>query len=171
MSGPDIGNVIEKLIPKFWPFLIQLLAFLILFVAVFFLAYKPVKNFLKKRNDYVKHNIDESRKNEQLSLDKLKAADENLNKSYQEARVIINNAKEDALKEREAIIALAKEDAKKEKLKAQEDIKLAIKKSEDEIHKEMVDIALLASEKILEREVNKKDNTRRVNEFIKDLQN
>ena len=45
-----------------------------------------------------------------------------------------------------------------------------IKKSKDEIHQEMVDIALLASEKILEREVSSSDNQKRVDSFIKDIQ-
>ena len=162
-------DAISKLIPKFWPFLIQLLAFLVLFVAVFFLAYKPVKKFLKKRNDYVINNIEESKKNELASIEKLKQADETLAQSYKDAKVILADAKKDALKERSDIIAKAKEDARKEKLKAEEDIKLAVKKSQDDIHKEMVDVALLASEKILQREVNKIDNQKRINDFIKDL--
>ncbi len=170
MSGPDIGNVIEKLIPKFWPFFIQLLAFLILFTAVFFLAYKPVKNFLKKRNDYIKKNIDEAKKNELLSIDKLNEAEASLNKSYKQAKEIVNQAKIDANKERMIIISKAKEDAKLEKLKAKKEIENEIKQSEDKIHQEMVNIAMLASEKILEREVNAKDNKRRINNFIKDIQ-
>lgn len=169
-SGPiNPDDILPKIIPTFWPFLVQLLAFLILFVAVFFLAYKPVKKYLKKRNDYIKNNIDTAHNNAVASEAKLVEADERINASYKEANVIVNQAKEDAMKEREAIIAQAQLDAKREKEKAEQEIALEVKKKEEEIHQEMVDVALLASEKILEREVNDKDNKKRVDNFIKDL--
>ncbi len=168
-STPDIGDVISKLIPKFWPFMIQLTAFIILFIAVFFLAYKPVKKFLKKRNDYVNKNIEESKKNEEKSLEKLKEIDNKLNESYKEAKKIVSDAKKDANVIKEQIVQEAKEEAKLELEKAKVDIENEVKKNKENIHKEMVDIALLASSKILEREVSTKDNEKRVDSFIKDL--
>lgn len=169
-SSPiDPESILPKIIPTFWPFLTQLIAFIILFIAVFFLAYKPVKKFLKKRNDYVKSNIDASHENELKSAEKLQEADNKLNASFKEAKQIIANAKMDAEKTRAEIIAKAKDEARLEVDKAKEEIALEIKKSQDAINQEMVDIALSASEKILEREVNKKDNARRVEEFIHDL--
>jgi len=168
-SGPDIGDPIEKLIPTLWPFLISLAAFIVLFIAVFFLAYKPIKKFLKKRNEYIKKNIDESRENNLQSIDTLNDAKDKLTKANAEAKDIVKQAKELANSERAAIIETAKEDAKKEMLKAKEEIKAEVKKNEENIKHEMIDIALLASSKILEREVNKEDNEKRVNDFIKDL--
>lgn len=165
----DPESILPKIIPTFWPFLTQLLAFIILFVAVFFLAYKPVKKFLKKRNEYVENNIKQSKANELKSEELLKTADAKVNASYQEAKKIIAEAKVNANKEGAAIIEKAKDEAKREKLRAEEDIALEIKKSQDNIHQEMVDIALSASEKVLAREVNKKDNTKRINDFIRDL--
>lgn len=167
----DPGEISAKISFNLWSFLVQFIAFLILVVAVFFLAYKPVKKFLKKRNEYVKNNIDTSRKNELASEEKLKAAEASLTSSYKEAKKIIAHAKEDAEQERALIINKAKEEARFEKIKASEEIQAEIRKSQDQIHKEMVDIALLASEKILEREVSSKDNQKRVDSFIKDIQN
>ncbi|MCQ2796594.1 MAG: ATP synthase F0 subunit B [Bacilli bacterium] len=166
----DPESILPKISINLWSFLTQMIAFLILVIAVFFLAYKPVKKFLKKRNEYVKSNIDMSRKNELASEEKLKAADDRVNSSYKEAKEIISAAKIDAEKERALIISKAKDEAKFEKIKASEEIEAEIKKSQDEIHKEMVDIALLASEKILEREVTTADNKKRVDNFIKDIQ-
>ena len=133
--------------------------------------YKPVKKFLKKRNEYVKNNIDMSKENELKSEEKLKSAEASLTSSYKEAKKIIENAKEDAEKERALIINKAKDEAKLEKIKASEEIEAEIKKSQDDIHQQMVDIALLASEKILEREVSTVDNQKRVDSFIKDIKN
>ena len=166
----DPESILPKISINLWSFLAQMIAFIILVVAIFFLAYKPVKKFLKKRNEYVKSNIEASRENELASEEKLKVANEQLTSSYKEAKQIISTAKVDAEKERAKIISQAKEEAKLEKIKASEEIELEIKKSKDEIHQEMVDIALLASEKILEREVSSSDNQKRVDSFIKDIQ-
>lgn len=169
-SGPiNPDDILPKIIPTFWPFLVQLIAFLILFVAVFFLAYKPVKKFLKKRNDYVKSNIDNARNNAMLSEAKILEADERINASYKEANAIVNQAKIDANKVKEEIVLKAQEEAKREKEKAEQEIALEVKKKEEEIHHEMVNVALLASEKILEREISDADNQKRVDNFIKDL--
>ena len=128
----------------------------------------PPKNYDKK---YIKNNIEASRENELVSEEKLKVANEQLTSSYKEAKQIIAKAKDTAENERALIIAKAKDEAKQEKLKASEEIEAEIKKSRDDIHKEMVDIALLASEKILEREVTTADNQKRVDNFIKDIKN
>lgn len=170
-SPIDPGSILPKISINLWSFITQMIAFLILVVAVFFLAYKPVKKLLKKRNDYVKNNIDASKANALASEEKLKAAEANLTSSYKEAKQIIAKAKDTAENERALIISKAKDEAKLEKIKASEEIEAEIKKSRDDIHKEMVDIALLASEKILEREVTTADNQKRVDNFIKDIKN
>ena len=50
MSAKDF---IEKLIPNFWSFLIQLLSLIVLIVVIIVFAYKPVKKILKTRQDYI----------------------------------------------------------------------------------------------------------------------
>ncbi|MCQ2794499.1 MAG: ATP synthase F0 subunit B [Bacilli bacterium] len=169
-SSPiDPESILPNIIPTFWPFITQLLAFIILFVVVFFLFYKPVKKLLAKRNEFVKNNIDQAKANEVKSEALLKEADEKLNASYREAKTVIKQAKVDAENVRANILARAKDEAKNEMLRAQENIAEEVKRSEAAIHREMVDIAFSASEKILAREVNKKDNVKRVNAFIHDL--
>ena len=54
---------------------------------------------------------------------------------------------------------------------AEEDIERSKEEAKEEIRKEMVSIALSASEEVLKREVNEKDNARVVANFIKDLDN
>ena len=53
---------IDKLIPNFWSFLIQLLALVVLIIATIFLAYKPVKKMLAKRQNCIEENILEAEK-------------------------------------------------------------------------------------------------------------
>ena len=76
---------IDKLIPNFWSFLIQLLALVVLIIATIFLAYKPVKKMLAKRQEHIEENILQAeeakakaiiheREASQLLLDKRKEA-------------------------------------------------------------------------------------------------
>ena len=52
---------------------------------------------------------------------------------------------------------------------AEEDIQKSRQEALDDIHKEIVEVALLTSSEILKREVNTKDNARLAEEFIEKL--
>ena len=57
------------------------------------------------------------------------------------------------------------------KLRTQEEIEREKQAAVEDIKKQIVDVALQASEVVLNREVNQDDNTRLVNDFIKDIVN
>lgn len=165
----DSDSILNKLIPNFWAFIINLAAFIVMCLIVLFLAYKPVKKILKERHDYVQGNIKTSEDNLKISENKIKLAENTIKDSKKEAENIINSAKDAANRVGEEIVNKAKEDAKREVLKAKEEINYEIEKSKDEMHKEIVDVSLLASEKILEREINKEDNAKLVDDFINEM--
>ncbi len=159
-------SFLDKLFPSPYDFLATFLAFIVLILIVFFFAYKPVKRLLKKRADYVEGKITDAEKMNSEALENKKISEENISLSKKEAMKII----EDASKDKEKIIKEAKEEAleaaNKEYEKKKEAYLADVKKAEAEIKQEMVDIALLASKEILEREVNTKDNERLVEDFI-----
>lgn len=165
----DSDSILDKLIPNFWAFIINLAAFIVMCLIVLFFAYKPVKKILKQRHDYVQGNIKNSEDNLKISENKILKAEATIKESKKEAEDIINAAKVAANRVSDEIINNAKEDAKKEVLKAKEEINYEVEKSKDDIHKEIVDVSLLASEKILEREINKEDNEKIINDFINEL--
>ena len=163
-------EIIEKLIPNFWDFLIQLLAFIVLIVIVFFVAYKPVKKLSAKRKEYVESNILGSEKAKLEAEEYLKASKEGVEKSKLEARQIVADAKKSAEKEAEEIKAKAQEEAQQAKRKADEEIEEAKRKSRQDVHREIVDVAIASSEKVLGREVNKQDEERLLDDFVKGLE-
>ena len=61
--GEVIKTISEKLVPNLLSFVVQFLSFLVLIIAVFVLAYKPVKKILKKRADYIENEINEAKQN------------------------------------------------------------------------------------------------------------
>ena len=84
------------------------------------------------------------------------------------------------LKVRDAILSASdelfgncatKEEAQAKKEKALRDIEKQKLEAQEDIHREIVDVALLAAQKIVEREIDENDNTRLVEDFIKEVKN
>ena len=88
-----------------------------------------------------------------------------------EARKIKEEAENQALEVRKEILLKAEEEAQAKKDKALRDIEKQKLEAKEDIHREIVGVALLAAQKIVEREIDEKDNTRLVEDFIKDVKN
>ena len=153
-----------------WDFLAVFLAFIVLLLVAFFVAYKPIKKFIKNRADYVEGKISEAEVREEKSRSLIAEGDLYVSDSKKEANRIIEKAKDDATKQKDEIIESAKVEAEKEKEKARAEIALEIEANKQMIHDEIVDVALSASEELLNREVNKDDNKRLLNDFVNDLE-
>ena len=168
-EGPTTQEFMDKLFPNPWDALAVFLAFVVLLIAVFYFAYKPVKKLLKERGDYVEDKIKTAETREKESQKLLDEANEEVKAKRIEAMGIVEKAKEDANKERNAILEKAKEEKQAELQRTREEIAQEIEASKDEIHREIVSVALDASSKVLEREVNSKDNEKLIDNFIDDL--
>ena len=105
--------------------LLHLLNFVILFAVLYFLLYKPVKNFMDKRVEYYKNLDDETKKKlaeaetaRKNYTEKLSAADEEIKKNKELSRKKLDEMSslklEEARAESAKIVAEAQERAKKE---------------------------------------------------------
>ena len=163
------NDFMEKLFPNPWDALAVFLAFVVLLLVVFYFAYKPVKNLIKKRGDYVEDKIKTAETREKESQKLLNEANEEVKAKRIEAMAVVEQAKADANKERAAILEKAKEEKQAEIKRTREEIAQEIEASKDEIHREIVSVAIDASSKVLEREVKKEDNEKLIDSFIDDL--
>ena len=168
--GKEIGEKIRNnLIPSWTSFVMQVAAFIILLVIVIFVADKPVKRILKQRQDYIEKEISDAEKDKADAAINLAQSEETILASKKNASQIIEEAQNQALVRKEEILAEARQQVEKMKLDAQADIARSRQEALDDIHKEMVEVALLTSSEILKREVNDKDNARLAKEFIENL--
>ena len=167
--GETIGKIGEKLIPNLLSFVVQFLSFLILLIAVFVFAYKPVKKILKKRADYIEKEIESAHENNLASQKSVDEAKEMIASSKLQASEIIEKAEKKGQEKYEAIILEAKQEVKEMKIAAEEDIERAKQDALTEIRNEMVAVALSASKEILKREVDNEDNKRLAEDFINRL--
>ena len=167
--GETISSIGEKLIPNWISFVVQFLSFLILLLAVFFLAYKPVKRILKKRADHIEDEINQAEEKNAQAAASVNEAKELVSSSKVKASEIIKNAESQGQERYDAIILEAKQEVAEMKKAAEEDIERAKVDAVQDIRSEMVNVALSASKEILKREVDKKDNVKLAEDFIDQL--
>ena len=129
--------------------LLHLFNFVLLFAILYFLLYKPVKDFMEKRTQYYKKidddantNLEDSEKAKKEYLEKLAAAETEISAKNEKARKELeeSNARriKQAEKEAEKIIADAHETLEKERNKM-------LKEAQNEIS----DMVVTATEKIV----------------------
>ena len=166
LSSDDFTS---KLIPNWVSFVAQLGALVVLILAVIIFGYKPIKKIITKRQDYIEQNILDAEKAKATWQENEKKSEETVLASNRTAANIVAEAKETAQKERAKILEDAALEVEKMKLEAENDIARMELEAQEEIKKEMVSIALDASKELLGREINSKDNTRLIEEFIDEV--
>lgn len=160
----------SKLFPNgVWDLIIQLVAFVILILIVFFLGYKPLKKMLKKRQDYVQGQLDEAENAKKLIAEAQKLSEQEIARGKLEAAAIIEEAKHQAEAEATLIINEAKTQASERRLAADEEIRLAQEASKAEIREQIIDVALQASSQVLGRQVQDEDESRLIGDLIDSL--
>lgn len=163
-------DFLEKIFGNFWSLLINLLALIVLFVVLFFVAYKPVKKYVDKRKEYIENNIHDAEVAKTFYEEKVNQTDEMISSAQKEGQEILKKAEENAQKEADAIILKAKDDARLLEEKATMNIEQEKEKARAQIRSEIVNVALDASKEILGREIDTKDNEKFLNDFAADLE-
>ena len=162
-------DFLKKLFPNFWSWLINFLALIVLFIAVYFLAYKPIKKYINARKDYIEHNLRDSETAKEINERKVKESESLITNAKVEANEIIKKAKDDASKQASLIVEEAKLDALKKQKDADISIKKAEEKSKEKIQKEIVNVAMDATKKVLQRDLKEDDERRFIEQFVKDV--
>ena len=168
----DIGpeDYIAKLIPNWTSFVVQLCGLIVMLIVVILIGYKPVKKMLKKRQDYIESSVRDAQVNKvQAERDRIQA-NEMIIASKKQASEIIANAEKEANLRKDEMIANTNQQIQKMKRDAQADIEQSRKDALEDIHDEIVSVALMASSEVLKREINEKDNARIVEDFIKEME-
>ncbi len=130
------------------------MAMFVMFGFLSYLLFNPARDFLKKREERVKNNID--------SAEKAKADAEALRADYEsklrtinkEADEILSAARKKALDSETKIIDSAKAEAAGIIARAQKQAELEMKKAEDDIKKEIIAVASLIAEKVVSEKID-----------------
>jgi F-type H+-transporting ATPase subunit b len=165
----DTQGIVDDLLPNLWVFLTHIFACVFLLIIIMWLAWKPTKTYLAKRRAYIANEIAEAEKSRREAFIKLNEAEQTRIQAHAQAKIIVDNATNQAYAQKETIENESKINAKKiiEDAK-QQSLKLEKKLREDN-EKQVLDIAFSATEALLQKNFDKSDNDKIVQEFIDKL--
>jgi F-type H+-transporting ATPase subunit b len=148
---------------------LQAICVLLLFLALSYLLFEPVKKILHDRQERIKNELAEAAANMD-EAGKLRADYEsklkNINK---EADQILADARKKALKKEEEIVAEAKEEAARIIARANAEIELEKKKVKDEVKTEMIAVASVMAGKFITESVDAKKQAALIEETLKEM--
>lgn len=146
-----------------------MISMLVMFTLLSYLLFNPVRDFLKKRQERVKNDIDTAaRDKEDARLLKMEY-DAKLKDINHEAELILGEARQKALKNEAKIVEDAKEEAARIIARANAQIELDRKKAADDMKKQMVEIASLMAERAVRGAVDVKIQDSLVEETLKEI--
>ncbi|MBQ1567014.1 MAG: F0F1 ATP synthase subunit B [Erysipelotrichaceae bacterium] len=168
MQLPDVFGL---LFPNVWTFISQLCATAVLFFLMYKLAYKPVKKILDERSDYEQSRISEA--------DVLKEETERLNEEAKQgiieanksAEDIVASAREEAEIIKKELVEQGKEQSKQLMENAQREIEVQRSKMLQDLHSEIVDATISATEKMLKVKIENQEDKDNIDTFVKEVIN
>ena len=141
----------------------------VLFFAMSYLFFNPVRDWLKKRQDKIQGELEDAAAN-QASAQAMKAEyEEKLSKVHKEAEEILESARKRALKRENDIIDEAKEEAARIMARANAEIELEKKKALDDLKQEMVSVAALMAGKVIGASIDEKIQDSLIDETLKEI--
>jgi F-type H+-transporting ATPase subunit b len=156
---PDIGLL-------FW----TVVTFLAMVVILKKLAWGPILKVLDDREEKIKNEAETARKNRE-EMERLKTEYENqLLRIEDRARALLSEAHQKGLEVRETILKEAEADARALLEKSRRQLVAEKDKLVLELRKDVGDLSLLATEKLLRQSVDKKVQERFIQDFLKNLE-
>ncbi len=126
-----------------------IITFLVLVIVLRAIAWKPILNLLKAREDKIRSDIESAERNRQQTEESLQAIKEQLEKARKEANDIIAQARSQADKVKDDMIAEAKDEAGKIVAKAKLDIEMEREKTAQALKEQFAELAVMAAGQII----------------------
>ncbi len=152
-----------------WQIIISLSNLVILFLGVKKFLYKPVCSMIAKMQAEVDEKYADAENAKKKAMEDEAFWNDKIKSAKKEADDIIADASMSAKSKGERIVSDAKEKAEGIMRQAEVQAQLEMKKAEEGIKKEIIDVSYLLTEKMLEREINADDHKNMIDSFIEKL--
>lgn len=151
--------------------LIQIAATLILFLVVRFFFWNKVTDYLEGRKEAMAQEYNDAKNANDEAKGMREEANAELNLIKTRSKSLIDDAKLRGEDERKAILEKAKSEADKMVVNAQKEIESNIEKARNNINEEIVSVATLMAEKIIEKEIDEKKHKDMIKQATKEVAN
>ena len=168
MQLPDVFGL---LFPNIWTVLSQLCATAVLFFLMYKLAYKPVKKILDARSEYEQSRITEADAYKEETIRLNEEAKQGIIEANKTAEDIIASAREEADTIKRELVEQGKEHSKQMMENAQREIEVQRSKMLQDLHSEIVDATISATEKMLKVKIENQEDKDNIDTFVKEVIN
>jgi F-type H+-transporting ATPase subunit b len=153
---------------KFEPGLIiwTLVSFFILLVLLKKVAFPPILQGMKKREETIKQQLEDAQKTKKEAETLLEDYKRQLADARSEAQKIMNEGKGLGESMRKEIIQKAQEESNQIVKRAQEEIELQKQKALMELQEKIADLSIMAASKVINKTLNPDDHRRLVEDYI-----
>ena len=165
----DQETIVNKLFGSWQSLLIQLGATLIMILIVSKFLMQPVREILQKRQDYVVNQVLKAEQIKEEAENKEKEVKQKIASLNVEASTILDEARKNAELIKDKALKEIEEEKEIQHQNLLKQLEQEKENAKEEIRKEILDVALKATEVVLQREVNSKDNQSIVENFIKEV--
>ena len=165
MSGRVFGLDMQFLVDAG----IMAIAMLVLFTLLSYLLFNPVRDFLKKRKEYVESNINEALKDKEEAA---KLKEEYMNRLVnveKEADEILSTSRKKAIKKENDIIDEAKDEAARIIARANKEAELEKSKVKDEVKQEIIGVAKQMAGKLVEVSLDEEKQLSLIDETLEEM--
>lgn len=162
-------KVFEALIPNIWVFLAHILASIILLIFIIYFAWKPTKDFMRRKKEAISKDIEEAKQNRMESEKELKETKEFVQKANEEYIAMKKNAEVESEEIKQQIVGSAQSDAQLIIERANEEITKKEKAMRLSIDQEISDAAIIVAEELIKTKIDKNTNSKLIDSLIEDI--
>ncbi len=164
-----MGDLIHKFGIEWKLLLAQIVNFLILLFLLKKFLYKPLINSMNKRREKIMEGLDKAKKGEEEFKKIEEIKERELAKIQKEAEALIQKAKEIGDKKQQEILAEAEEKTKNIIEDAKGRIEIEKEKMLKEVHREIANLVVNATEKILKEQLDEEKEKKMASDVIGEL--
>lgn len=145
------------------------IAVFLLFVALSYILFNPVRDMLKKRQEMVQETKDTANKEKEDAIQMKAEYETRLKCAEAEAEEILSQARKRALKNERVILDEAKEEAARIIANANVQIELEKKKAMDDLKQEVISIATMMAGKVVAASMDEKLSNQLIEDTLKEM--
>ncbi len=149
--------------------LLTLLAVLALFFFMSYLLFNPARDFMKKRQDKIKDELEDAKSSQEQALALKQEYELKLREINKEAEAILSDTRKKAMENEASIVARAKEEAARIIERANTEAELEKKKITDDVKKEMISVASVMAQKVVGASMNASIQEDLINDTLKEI--
>lgn len=151
-----------------WNLLFSAITVLVLYLILKHFFFEKVHKFMEARKAAVQDNLDRAKATEEEAQALLSEYQATLSNAEEEKRAIIKEAKAEADRRADAIVGEAKIQAQRIVSEAHENMRAEEEKAVVQLKKEVSSLALLAAERIMQRELDEKSQQALVDQVLEE---